>query len=163
MPKILTLKNHLTKKQLQRKYLSCRHSQEKKRWQALSLMADGKIASAVATELGMSANWMSKTVRRYNEGGVAGVKNKSKNEGSQTLTADQVKALDGEIESGKTADERLWRATQIKRWVFEKTGTQIHRTTAWRMFAKLNYTQQVPRPAHEERASEAEQAEFKKS
>jgi transposase len=163
MPKILTLKDHLTKKQLQRKYLSCQHSQEKKRWQALSLMADGKVASAVATELGMSANWMSKTVHRYNEGGVAGVKNKSKNQDSKTLTADQVKALDGEIESGKTADERLWSATQIKRWVGERTGTKIHRTTAWRMFAKLNYTRQVPRPAHEERASETEQAEFKKS
>ena len=163
MPKILTLKNHLTKEQLRRKYVGCQHSQEKKRWQALSLMAAGKVASTVATELGMSANWMSKTVHRYNEGGVTGVKNKSKNQGSKTLTADQMKVLDAEIESGKTADERLWSATQIGRWVTEKTGTEIHRTTAWRMFAKLNFTQQSPRPAHEKRASEAEQEEFKKS
>ena len=163
MPKILTLKNHLTKKQLRRKYVSCQHSQEKKRWQALSLMADGKVASAVATELGMSAEWISNTVHRYNEGGVTGVKNKSKNEGSKTLTAKQLEELDAEIESGKTAEERLWSSTQIKRWVREKTGNEIHRTTAWRMFAKLNYTQQTPRPTHEERASEGEQAEFKKS
>ena len=163
MPKILTLKNHLTKKQLRGKYLRCQHSQEKKRWQALSLMADGKVARAVATDLGMSAEWISNTVHRYNEGGVAGVKNKSKNEGSKTLTEEQVKELEGAIESGKTADERLWSATQIKRWVAEKTGTEIHRTTAWRMFAKLNFTQQTSRPAHEERASEVEQNEFKKS
>ena len=163
MPKILTLKNHLSQKQLRRKYLSCQHSQEKKRWQALSLMAEGKVASAAATELGMSANWMSKTVHRYNEGGVAGVKNKSKNEGSKTLTEEQVKELEGAIESGKTADERLWSATQIKRWVHEKTGVEIHKTTAWRMFVKLDFTRQVPRPAHRERADEGEQAEFKKS
>ena len=163
MPKILTLKNHLTKKQLRRKYLSCQHSQEKKRWQALTLMADGKVASAVATELGMSAEWISNTVHRYNEGGVAGVKNKSKNKGSKTLTAKQLEELDAAIESGKTADERLWSAAQIKRWVREKTGTEIHRTTAWRMFAKMNFTQQTSRPAHEERASEVEQEEFKKS
>lgn len=163
MPKILTLENHLTKKQLRRKYLSCQHSQEKKRWQALSLMAEGKVARTVATELGMSADWISKTVHRYNEGGVEGVKNKSKNEGSKTLSEEQVKELETALESGKTADERLWSAAQIKRWVVEKTGVEMHRTTAWRMFAKLNFTQQVPRPAHEERASEAEQNEFKKS
>lgn len=163
MPKFLTLKNHLTKEQLRRKYVSCGHSQEKKRWQALSLMAEGKVANQVAKQLGMSANWMSETVHRYNEGGVEGVKNKSKNQGSKTLTAEQVKALDAEIDGGKTADERLWSSTQIKRWVAEKTGVEIHRTTAWRMFAKLDFTQQVPRPAHERRASEAEQGEFKKS
>lgn len=163
MPKILTLKNHLTKKQLRRKYLSCQHSQEKKRWQALSLIAEGEVANTVAETLGMSSGWISNTVRRYNEGGVAGIKNKSKNQDSKTLTADQIKALDAEIESGKTTDERLWSATQIKRWVLDKTGTEIHRTTAWRMFAKLNYTPQVPRPKHEERATETEQAEFKKT
>lgn len=163
MPKILTLKNHLTKKQLRRKYLSCQHSQEKKRWQALSLIAEGEVANTVAETLGMSSGWISNIVRRYNEGGVAGIKNKSKNQDSKTLTADQIKALDAEIESGKTTDERLWSATQIKRWVREKTGIEIHRTTAWRMFAKLNYTPQVPRPKHEERANETEQAEFKKT
>lgn len=163
MPKILTLKNHLTEKQLRRKYLSCQHSQEKKRWQALSLMASGKRASAVADELGMSPNWISETVHRYNQEGVVGVKNKTKNEGSKTLTKEQLKELDAAIESGKTADQRLWSAPQIKRWVLDKTGVEIHRTTAWRIFAKLNYSRQVPRPGHEERASEAEQAEFKKS
>jgi transposase len=163
MPKFLTLKNHLTEKQLRRKYLRCQHSQEKKRWQALSLMASGKRASEVASELGMSPNWISETVARYNQGGVEGVKNKSKNQGSKTLSEEQIKELDSLIESGKTADQRLWSATQIKRWVREQTGTEIHRVTAWRMFAKLNYSQQMPRPKHSERASEIEQAEFKKS
>lgn len=163
MPKLLTLKNHLTKKQLRRKYLSCQHSQEKKRWQALSLIAEGEVANTVAKTLGMSSGWISQTVNRYNEGGIAGVKNKSKNQSSKTLTADQIKVLDTEIESGKTADERLWSATQIKRWVLNKTGTEIHRTTAWRMFAKLNFTQQTPRPTHQKRASEVEQEEFKKN
>jgi len=163
MPKKLTLEKHLTGQQLRRKYLSCQHSQEKKRWQALSLIAEGGVASQVAKQLGMSANWISETVHRYNEGGVSGVKNKSKNQDSKTLTTEQVKELESEIESGKTSRERLWSSTQIKRWVKEKTGKQIHKTTAWRMFAKLNFTQQVPRPAHQRRASEEEQSEFKKS
>ena len=163
MPKKLVLEKHLTKQQLQRKYVSCQHSQEKKRWQALSLMADGKIANTLAKQLGMSGNWISETVHRYNEGGAAAVKNKSKNQASKTLTREQVKELESLIESGKTAQERLWSATQIKRWVFEKAGIEIHRATAWRMFAKLNFSRQIPRPAHQERATEEAQREFKKS
>ncbi len=94
MPKILTLEDHLTKHQLRRKYLSCQHSQEKKRWQGLALIAEGGVAAHVAKQLGMSKNRISETVHRYNEGGAAGVKNKSKNEGSKTLTAEQVKELE---------------------------------------------------------------------
>lgn len=163
MPKKLVLEKHLSKKQLQRKYISCQHSQEKKRWQALSLMADGAVAAQVAKQLGMSANWISETVHRYNDGGAATVKNKSKNQSSKTVTAEQIKELESLIESGRTTDERLWSATQIKRWVAETTGIEIHRTTAWRMFAKLNFSRQVPRPAHEARASIEAQEEFKKS
>lgn len=163
MPKILKLESHLTAKQLQRKYVTCQHSQEKQRWHALSLIAAGGVANTVAKEIGMSSGWISQTVRRYNAEGVAGVKNKSKNEGSKTLTEEQVKELEKEIESGKTKDERLWSSRQIKRWVKDKTGKTIHKTTAWRMFAKLDFTSQVPRPAHQERASEAEQTTFKKS
>lgn len=163
MPKKLTLENHLTKPQLRRKYLSCQHPQEKNRWQALSLMAQGKLANQVAKQLGMSSNWMSETVHRYNEGGAEAVKNKSKNQSSKTLTAEQVRELEKEIENGKTKEQRLWSSTQIKRWVEKKTGKQIHKTTAWRMFARLNFTQQVPRPRHQKRADEEEQAEFKKT
>ncbi len=163
MPKKLTLENHLTELQLRRKYLSCGHSQEKKRWQALSLIAAGGVAAQVAKQLGMSSNWISETVHRYNTGGDQGVKNKSKNKGSKTLTVEQVAELEKEIESGRSEAERLWSSTEVKRWVKEKTGKQIHKTTAWRMFAKLNFTQQVPRPKHRKRASEGERAEFKKS
>ena len=126
-------------------------------------MADGAVAAQVAKQLGMSANRISETVHLYNDGGVAGVKNKSKNQASKILTADQINRLEGLIESGKTEQERLWSAPQIKRWMAEITGTEIHRATAWRMFAKLNFSRQVPRPCHQERASSGAQIEFKKS
>ncbi len=163
MPKKLTLENHLTGQQLRRKYLSCQHSQEKKRWQGLTLIAEGGAATQVAKDLGMSANWISETVHRYNAGGVKGVKNKSKNECSKTLTVEQVGELEKQIQSGRSTDGRLWSSTEVKRWVKQKTGKQIHKTTAWRMFAKLEFTQQVPRPAHVKRAGEEEQASWKKS
>ncbi len=163
MPKRLTLENHLTEKQLRRQYLSCQHPQEKMRWQALCLIAEGGVANRVAEKLGRSSGWMSETVRRYNEGGAGGVKNKSKNQASKTLTSEQVKELESEIESGKTSGQRLWSGAQIKEWVREKTGVTIHKTTAWRTFRRLEFTRQTPRPEHRRRAAEKEQAEFKKT
>jgi transposase len=163
MPKKLTLENHLDKNHLRRKYLNCRHSQEKMRWQALYLIAKGEVANQVAEKLGRSSAWMSETVRRYNEGGIEAVKNKSKNQGSKTLTAEQLKELEAEIESGKTNEQRLWSGTQIKRWVAEKTNREIHKTTAWRMFGRLNFSPQTCRPQHKKRASEEQQSEFKKT
>ena len=163
MAKRLTLENHLTKEQLRRKYLSCQHSQEKKRWQGLSLIAEGKVAAHVADQLGMSRNWISETVHRYNEGGVEGVRNKSKNKSSKTLTDEQLRELEKEIERGHTKEGRLWSSTEIKRWVADKTGAEIHKTTAWRMLVRMGFTQQTPRPTHANRASQEEQADFKKS
>jgi transposase len=163
MSKPITLEKHLTNQQLRRKYLSCRHPQEKLRWQALMLIAEGAVAGQVAEKLGRSSAWMTKTARRYNEGGAAAVRNKSKNGGSKILTAEQLKELEALIESGKTASAGLWSARQIKSWVKDQTGKDIHKTTAWRMFAKLEFSRQVPRPAHQAKAGETEQAEFKKS
>lgn len=163
MPKKLILENHLDRKQLRRRYLSCRHSQEKMRWQALCLIAEGGVANQVAEKLGRSSGWMSETVRRYNEGGAGGVKNRSKNQASKTLTPKQVAELEILIQSGKTSEQRLWSGTQIKRWVAEKTGREIHKTTAWRMFRRLGFTRQSIRPQHKERATEEEQTDFKKT
>ena len=106
---------------------------------------------------------LNEAVRRYNEGGAGGVKNKSKNQASKTLTAEQVKELEALIESGKTDEQRLWSGAQIKRWVLVRTGREIHKTTAWRMFGRLEFTRQTPRPQHSRRAGEAEQADFKKT
>lgn len=163
MPRRIILENHLDKKQLRRKYLACQHPQEKMRWQALYLIAEGEIANQVAAKLGRCSGWITETVRRYNEGGVAGVKNKSKNQGSKTLTAEQLRQLESALESGKTSEQRLWSGTQIKRWVREKTNQEIHKTTAWRMFAKLNFSPQTVRPQHKQRASREEQSDFKKN
>ena len=133
------------------------------RWQALCLIAEGGVANQAAEKSGRSGGWMSRTVRRYNEGGAGGVKNRSKNQASKTLTPEQVTELEILIRSGKTTEQRLWSGTQIKRRMAEKTGRETHKTTAWRMFGRLEFTRQSVRPQHKERATEEEQADFKKT
>ncbi len=104
------------------------------------LIAEGEVAGQVAEKLGRSSAWMTKTARRYNEGGVDALRNKSKNSRSKTLTSEQIKELAELIESGKTKSGGLWSGAQIKGWVKEQTGKEIHKTTAWRMFAKLEFS-----------------------
>lgn len=163
MPKFLTLENHLSKKQLRRKYISCQRPQEKLRWHALSRIAGGEVANTVAKDLGRSSRWITKVVNRYNQGRVEAVKNKSKNQGSKTLTDQQIKQLEEKIESGKTSRNALWTSRQISKWVEEKTNKKIHKTTAWRMFIKLEFSRQQPRPAHKNKANCEEQTDFKKT
>lgn len=163
MPKILTLENHLTAQELYQKYRRSQHPQEKLRWHALALIAKGAIANQTAQKLGRSSGWISETVRRYNEGGGSAIKNKSKNQHSRTLNGEQERELEKLIESGKTRDRGLWTSTQVKNWVEEQTGRPIHKTTAWRMLVKMEFSPQTVRPAHQEKASDEEQAEFKKN
>lgn len=163
MPKKITLENHLTAEQLYQKYRRSQHPQEKLRWQALALIAKGGVANQVVKKLGRSSGWISETVRRYNEGGAAAVKNKSKNQQSRTLSGEQEQELEKLIESGKTRNNGLWTSRQVKNWVEEQTGSRIHKTTAWRMMIKLEFSPQTVRPAHQEKASDEEQADFKKN
>lgn len=152
----------MTAQEIYWKYRRRQHPQEKARWQALSMIAGGEIANTVAKKSGFSSGWITETVRRYNEGGGAAVKNKSKNNESRTLCREQAEELKKLIESGRTQARRLWTSSQVKLWVKEKTGSSIDKTTAWRMLVKLEFSRQVPRPGHEQKATVEEQAEFKK-
>ncbi len=163
MPKILVLENHLTAQELYQKYRRSRHPQEKLRWQALALIAKGAIANQTAQKLGRSSGWISETVRRYNEGGAGALNNKSKNQHSRTLNNEQEQELEQLIESGRTRNNGLWTSTQVKNWVEEQTGHRIHKTTAWRMLVKMEFSPQTVRPTHQEKASDEEQADFKKN
>jgi hypothetical protein len=50
------------------------------------------------------------------------------------------------------------------RWLFGLDyALVVTRSTAWRYMQRLGFTLQVPRPRHRQRASEEEQATFKKS
>jgi transposase len=59
-------------------------------------------------------------------------------------------------------DGGLWTAPKVAAWITDKSGQEVHHSTAWRAMRRLGFSLQVPRPANKRRASVEEQAEFKK-
>jgi transposase len=165
MPSPIKLKPHLTTEQLYQRYRHCQQPREKTRWRALYLIAKGGIANQVAKRVGRSSGWMTNLARRYNQLGAAGVADQytqPKPSPPPTLNAKQAQALQQALR-GPAPDGGLWTAPKVAAWIRQKTGKQVHPTTAWRAMRAAGFTLQVPRPQHRQAATQEEQSAFKKS
>ncbi len=161
----ITLKPHLTTEELYRRYRRCRVPQEKTRWRALYLISDGMQASEAARRVGRSSGWVTLLTRRYNTKGAEAVADGRSAEGrgrKPHLDTVAAHALDLALRA-TPADGGLWTAPKVAQWIEARTGIRVPRSTAWRYMQRLGFTLQVPRPRHRGRASEEEQATFKKS
>lgn len=165
MPSPIKLEAHLTAEQLYQRYRKCQQAREKLRWRALYLIAKGGIANHVAKRVGRSSGWITNLARRYNQLGASGVSDQ-RGEVScgvkPTLNAKQAQALDAALR-GPAPDGGLWTSKKVAAWIAKKTGHQVHQATAWRAMKAAGFSLQVPRPRHQQAATEAEQAAFKKA
>lgn len=165
MPSHIKLEPHLTEQDLYQRYRTCQQSREKIRWRALYLIAKGGIANHVAKRLGRSSGWMTNLARRYNKLGAKAVTDQRGDlvaGPKPTLNAKQALALEKALR-GPAPDGGLWTSPKVAAWIKNKTGNQVHATTAWRAMRAAGFTLQVPRPRHRQAATEEQQAAFKKS
>jgi transposase len=150
MTKPITLKPHLTTEELKKRYRSCQKAQEKVRWHALYLISKGVVAAEAARRVGRASSWITSLARRYNEQGATSVERQKCEKPSHRSSIDEqlgrqlAKALEGAAPDGG-----LW--------------TGVNRVTGWRQIERLGFTLQTPRPENKRRASEEQQAEFKKT
>jgi len=161
----ITLQSHLPTEELYRRYRRCRVPQEKTRWRALHLISGGMQASQAARRVGRSSGWITLLTRRYNTNGAAAVADGRSTQGrgrKPHLDTEAAHALDQALRA-TPADGGLWTAPKVARWIEARIGIVVPRSTAWRYMQRLGFTLQVPRPQHRGRASEEEQAAFKKS
>jgi transposase len=164
MPEPIKLKPHLTSEQLYKRYRDCRHTQEKLRWRALYLISNGQQASQAARRVGRSSAWMTKLARRYNQKGPESVPNQPGEFIGRKPHLDKAAAreLDKALH-GPAPDGGLWTAPKVVKWIKDKTGAKVNKTTAWRSIRRLGFTLQVPRRQHRKKADPSEQEAFKKS
>lgn len=165
MPRRITLKPHLTAKELYRRYRACRQPPEKLRWRALYLISGGELANHAARRVGRSSGWITDLARRYNERGAEAVPD-ARGEVApgrrSRLDTDTALALDAALRVPPAAGG-LWTAPKVAAWIAARTGTSVNHSTAWRTMRRLGFTLQVPRPKHRRAATAEEQAQFKKS
>jgi transposase len=164
MTKPITLKPHLTTEELKKRYRSCQKAQEKVRWHALYLISKGVVAAEAARRVGRASSWITSLARRYNEQGATSVERQKCEKPSHRSSIDEqlgrqlAKALEGAAPDGG-----LWTGVKVAAWIAEQTGREVHRVTGWRQIERLGFTLQTPRPENKRRASEEQQAEFKKT
>ena len=159
----IQLKPHLTTEELRTRYRLCQKPQEKVRWHALYLISKGMVAADAARRTGRASSWITSLARRFNRDGAASVARKQSTRPSHRAKVDQQlgQELDKALRTS-APDGGLWTAPKVAAWITEKTGHEVHPSTAWRTLRRLGFSLQVPRPRNKRRASAEEQAEFKK-
>lgn len=165
MPKRIELETHLTTAELYRRYRRCREPQEKLRWRALHLIAQGTRAAEAARRVGRTSGWVTQLTQRYNARGAEAVATQygaAKPGPQPSLNEQTATELDTALRAA-APDGGLWTAPKVARWIAERTGHSVHETTAWRAMRRLGFTLQVPRPRHRRAGGAEEQAAFKKS
>ena len=163
MARRIELKPHLTTEELRARYRSCQRPQEKVRWHALYLISQGAVAATAARRVGRASSWITSLARRYNQAGASAVSRKQSTRPSHRAKVDYqlAKELDKALRTS-APDGGLWTAPKVAAWITEKSGHEVHPSTAWRAMRRLGFSLQVPRPANKRRAPPEEQAEFKK-
>ena len=162
----LTIAPHLEPDPIARRYRTSRHPVEKTRWHALGLMTrpdEPRSADQAARLLGSSGNWARATVKRYNEFGPDGLKDRRATNGQEPrLTAAQQAELFEALQEAPP-DGGLWSGPKVARYVRDRWGVSIGPVTGWRWLVDLGFTLQVPRPSHPRSADRPTRRAWKKT
>ena len=154
MPRKAYLANYYSSKELKQKYLKSKDSVESRRWHLLWKVSLKWSIKNSASAVGINYDYAKKIVKKYNEFGEAGVKNR-KNQNRQQLggrkpllTKEQFQKLSQELED-KPNDGGIWIGPKVARWIEKETGkTKVWNQRGWDYLKKLRYSCQSPRPEH---------------
>ncbi len=166
MPKKAYLATHFSSNELKQKYRTSTDSVESRRWHLLWKVSLGWTIKNSAIAVGYSYPYAKSILKRYNQDGVAGVKNhknKTSNHarGKQRLLSEQqLEKLMTAIEQ-KAPDGGIWTGTKVARGIEKETGMEkVWNQRGWDYLKKCSYSWQSPRPAHK-KADKLEQEIFK--
>lgn len=161
MPKTLRVAPRLTHDELIARFLKCDSKDEKLRWQAVMLKAEGRSAVDIADICKRREDWVRRTVRRYNQLGPDGLADLRQNNGRAPILDDAKQTDLWEAIQGPAPDGGLWTAPKVARWIAEQVGQTVDDHTGWLYLRRLGYTRQSPRPTHPQADRKAQEA-FKK-
>ena len=160
MPKRIEVKPHLSVDELRTRYLDAEDSIERTRWQAIWLTAQGRSSDAVAEVTGRKAQWVQRTVRRFNAAPQSGVADlRHENRGKRPLLGVEERQALSVVLEGAAPDGGLWSGPKVALWMRELLGRSIRPQRGWDALRRMGFTVQHPRPHHQQ-ADDAAQASF---
>ena len=168
MPKKVKLVNHYTSDEIKERYKKSKDPVESRRWHLLWKVSLGWTIKKAAIIVGLDYDYSKKIVRKYNEEGEKGLRNKkNKNRkysgGKKALLNEkQLEKLVQAIES-RPSDGGIWTGPKVARWIAQETGIEkVWNQRGWDYLKKCDYSCQSPRRKHN-KGDEEEQEKFKEN
>lgn len=124
----------------------------------LNVVYCGKVAAQVSREIYRSRSWACQWLKRYDNEGIEGLKDRPKSGRPPELSVEtehEIKAILKESSSG-------WTTKQVEELIIQNTGIKYHHNYIYRIVRKWGFKQKVPRKIHVNTASKEEKEEFKK-
>ncbi len=147
--------------ELKEHYRRCTCAVERRRTQVIWWLAQGIERKQVLELSAYSQVSLWQLVRRYNEQGLEGLKDRRHNNpGAPTLLSDEEMLLLAQNVRKDYAKGIVWNAAKVVRWLKQELGKEVHERRAYEYLAAIGFSAQVPRPAHAK--ADKEQQVFKK-
>jgi transposase len=150
---------------LRREAARCRDARAARRMLALALVLEGTSRADAARAAGMDRQTLRDWVRRYNEEGLAGVRDRRRPGPRPRLSPEQEAELATAVERGPDPDRDgvvRWRRVDLKALIEARYGVALHERSVGKVLRRLGFTRLSVRPRHP-KADEAAQAAFKKA
>jgi len=149
----------LTKSQLVNLYKKEKDPKVKERLLlVIRVMCDHHIPYRVVKEMNRSNPWASDWLKRYDEEGIDGLKDRAKSGRRPELPEE----IEYEIKTILRENNQGWTTKQIEELIIRESGIKYHYTHIYRVVKKWGLKQKVPRKVHVNTASKEEKDEFKK-
>lgn len=168
MPRKTYLVPHYSPSELKKRYLQNQEPIESRRWHLVWKVSLGWTIKNTATAVGISYDYAIEIIKKYNELGEKGLKNRkkqnAKNGGEKRalLTDKDLEKLAIALES-KPSDGGIWTGPKVARWIEKETGVKkVWNQRGWDYLKKLKYSWQSPRPKHR-KGNKEEQEKFKQN
>ncbi len=124
----------------------------------LNVVYYGMVAAHIATDLHRNRAWACVWLKRYDEEGVGGLKNKPRTGRPSELSEEDICSIKTTLKESNQG----WTTKQVEELIIKKSGIKYHYTHIYRILRKWGFKQKVPRKVHVKSASREEKEEFKK-
>ena len=150
---------------LRREAARCRDARATRRMLALALVLEGGSREAAARAAGMDRQTLRDWVHRYNEEGLAGLRDRRRPGRKPRLTPEQEAELAAAVERGPDPDRDgvvRWRRVDLQALIETRSAVRLHERTVGKVLRRLGFARLSVRPKHP-KADETAQAAFKKA
>src|SRR3954464_12867923 len=129
--------------ELRREAGRCRDAGAARRMLALALVLEGGSREAAARAAGMDRQTLRDWVHRYNEEGLAGLRDRRRRGPRPRLAPEQAAELEGVVERGPDPDRDgvvRWRRVDLQALIEARFGVRLHERTVGKVLRPLGFT-----------------------